>query len=71
MRVFYHSDQALHAPRQFMRLGELVATADVPARTEALLGALDRLGLSSELLPDHGRGPASAIHPAHYKDFLV
>lgn len=70
MRVFYHPDQALHAPRQFMRFGELAAPTDLPARTEALLAAIARLNLSPELPPDHGRGPAGAVHPAHYMDFL-
>lgn len=70
MHVFYHPDQALHAPRQFMRYGELAAPTDVPARTEALLDALRRLRLTLEAPKDHGRAPASAVHPVHYLDYL-
>ncbi|WP_306752526.1 histone deacetylase family protein [Paracoccus actinidiae] len=70
MRSFYHPDQALHAPQQFMRVGRLAAPTDIPARTQALLASLDRLGLVPEVPADHGREPAAAVHPAHYMDFL-
>lgn len=70
MRAFYHPDQSLHSPKQFMRFGELAAPTDVPARTDALLAALARLDISPEIPPDHGREPAGKIHPAHYMDYL-
>lgn len=70
MRSFYHPDQALHAPQQFMRTGRLAAPTDIPARTQALLAALDRLGLIVCVPADHGRDPASVIHPPHYMYFL-
>jgi acetoin utilization deacetylase AcuC-like enzyme len=70
MRAFYHPDQALHSPKQFMRFGELAAPTDVPARTEALLAALARLNISPETPPDYGREPAGKVHPAHYMDYL-
>ncbi|PWL18582.1 histone deacetylase family protein [Falsochrobactrum shanghaiense] len=70
MRAFYHPDQALHSPQQFMRYGVLADPTDIPVRTEKLLGALARLGVNVETPPDFGRAPAEAIHPVHYLDYL-
>lgn len=70
MRAFYHPDQALHSPQQFMRYGRLADPTDIPVRTEMLLGALGRLGVAPEQPSDFGRAPASTIHPAHYLDYL-
>jgi acetoin utilization deacetylase AcuC-like enzyme len=70
MRAFYHPDQALHSPQQFMRYGRLADPTDIPARTEKLLDALRRLGVALETPTDYGRVPAEAIHPAHYLDYL-
>lgn len=70
MRAFYHPDQALHSPRQFMRFGRLAEPTDIPVRTEKLLGALGRLGITAETPSDLGRAPAATIHPAHYLDYL-
>lgn len=70
MRAFYHPDQALHNPMQFMRFGRICDATDVPARTEELLAALSRLGITPEKSGDYGRAPAEAIHAAHYLDFL-
>lgn len=70
MRAFYHPDQALHDPRQFMRYGRLCPATDVPARTEELLKALARLGVAPETPRDHGCAAAEAVHPPHYLDYL-
>lgn len=70
MRVFYHPDQARHAPLQFMRYGELAAPTDVPARTDALLAALKGLDLALETPRDYGREAAGKVHPGHYMDYL-
>ena len=40
MRAFYHPDQAVHSPQQFMRYGRFVPIKDSPVRTERLIGAL-------------------------------
>ena len=45
MRAFYHPDQSLHDPQQYMRFGKIVAPKDLPERTEQLLGALKRHGI--------------------------
>ncbi|QJD17408.1 histone deacetylase family protein [Paracoccus sanguinis] len=70
MRAFYHPDQALHSPQQFMRTGRIASATDVPARTAELLAALDRLGVTPEAPADLGRSAAATIHPAHYLDYL-
>lgn len=70
MRAFYHPDQAIHNPLQFMRYGRICDATDVPARTEELLKALSRLGVTPEAPQDYGRAPAEAIHARHYLDYL-
>lgn len=70
MRAFYHPEQALHSPRQFMRIGRLADATDLPSRTEELVKALGRLGIELETPQDYGRGPAESVHPAHYLDYL-
>lgn len=70
MRAFYSPEQAIHSPQQFMRYGRLADPTDLPARTEKLLEALARLGITPEVPADLGREPASTIHPAHYIDYL-
>jgi len=49
MRAFYHPDQVLHDPRQFMRHGRFVPPKDVPARTAVLLQALRTRGIVPEV----------------------
>jgi acetoin utilization deacetylase AcuC-like enzyme len=70
MRAFYHPDQALHDPQQFMRYGRLVPPKDLPARTEELLGALAARGVAPETPGDHGLEPARGVHTASYLEFL-
>lgn len=70
MRAFYHPDQALHSPQQFMRIGRIAACTDVPERTAELLVALARLGVTPEVPHDYGRAPAETIHAPHYLDYL-
>lgn len=70
MRAFYHPDQALHSPQQFMRYGRLAEPTDLPVRTEQLLGTLQRLGIVTEVPADFGKEPALSIHPQYYLDYL-
>lgn len=70
MRAFYHPDQALHDPLQFMRAGRIAAPTDVPARTERLLGALGQLGVTAEV-PSHQYDEARlAIHTSGFLRYL-
>ena len=70
IRAFYHPEQAIHNPQQFMRLGRISDATDVPARTEQLLAALNRMGISVQQPQDYRRQAAEAVHPPHYLDFL-
>jgi acetoin utilization deacetylase AcuC-like enzyme len=70
MRAFYHPDQALHDPLQFMRYGKLVSPKDVPERTTKLLGALERRGVKPERPAALGKAPALSVHAQSYVDFL-
>jgi acetoin utilization deacetylase AcuC-like enzyme len=70
MRAFYHCDQALHDPLQFMRYGRLVAPKDLPIRTEELLNALAARGIAPETPARHGAAPALGVHTPSYLKFL-
>ena len=70
MRAFYHPDQALHHPQQYMRFGRMVPVKDVPARIEKLLGALALHGIVPERPPSHDAAPALAVHTPDYLAFL-
>jgi acetoin utilization deacetylase AcuC-like enzyme len=70
MRAFYHPDQALHDPQQYMRFGRIVAPKDLPARTAELLAALGAYGIKPEPPAAHGIAPALGVHTPHYLHFL-
>lgn len=70
MRAFYHPDQVLHEPQQYMRFGRVVAPKDLPERTERLLYALARHAITPEVPDDFGTGPIAAVHSPEYLDFL-
>jgi len=70
MRAFYHPDQAIHSPVQFMRTGRICKATDVPERTTRLLDALARSGVTVEVPPALGDDTLMRVHPAHYLDFL-
>ena len=55
MRAFYHPDQSLHDPQQYMRFGQIVAPKDLPERTAQLLAALKAHGMAPELPAACGR----------------
>ena len=70
MRAFYHPDQALHDPLQFMRAGRIAAPTDVPARTERLLGALSRLGVTPEQPSQQYDEARLAVHTPGFLGYL-
>lgn len=70
MRAFYHPEQALHAPQQYMRLGRIAAPMDLPERTERLLAALAANGIAPEEPPSISPAPLLAVHDEGYLDFL-
>ncbi|MDP3254388.1 MAG: histone deacetylase family protein [Bosea sp. (in: a-proteobacteria)] len=70
MRAFYHPDQSMHDPQQYLRFGAVVAPKDLPERTARLLAALERHGIAPERPAAHGKGPVLAIHDAGFVHFL-
>lgn len=70
MRAFYHPDQSLHDPQQFMQVGRIREPKDLPSRTEVLLAALAKRSITPEKPADYGVEPALAIHTKPYLDFL-
>ncbi len=71
MRAFYHPDQALHDPQQYMQIGRVVAPKDLPVRTEMLLGTLAARGIGVERPAEYGLEPILAVHAPQYVDFLI
>ena len=70
MRAFSHPDQLRHTPRFFLQRGQLRPNFEVPARAEALLAALGRLGLPPETAAAPARAALEAVHAPDYLDFL-
>lgn len=70
MQAFYSPAQALHTPRQFMKLGKLVPAPDLPGRAQALALALQKAGLDVSEPPEMGREPLEQVHAPHYLDYL-
>ena len=70
MRAFYHPDQALHDPLQYMRFGRVVAPKDLPVRTARLLAALESRGSRPERPAASGVEPILRVHTAGFVEFL-
>jgi len=51
MRAFYHPDQSLHDPQQYLRYGRVVAPKDLPERTARLLAAANAWCALAETRP--------------------
>ncbi|MGI9480868.1 MAG: histone deacetylase family protein, partial [Hyphomicrobiales bacterium] len=70
MRAFFHPDQSLHDPKQFMRVGKISDPQDVPARTEKLLKGLAAAAVTVEAPEDAGLEPVRKVHNPGYLEFL-
>ena len=70
MKAFYHPDQRAHDPKHFLSSGAPQPNPEQPARVDALLGALERLGVPVDAPGDAGMGPLAAIHTSEYLRFL-
>ena len=70
MKVFHHPAQRAHDPKHFLSSGAPKPNPEQPGRVDALLGAVDRLGLAAETPADHGLGPIAAVHTSEYVAFL-
>ena len=70
MRAFFHPDQQLHVPQQFMRAGRISTPTELPSRAESLLTALERRQIRIETPKDYGLAPALTVHTSDYLDYL-
>ncbi|MBV0891955.1 histone deacetylase family protein [Paracoccus sp. Z118] len=69
MRAFYHPEQVLHDPQQYMRLGRVSAPRDIPERTDRLLQALSRKG--AEVERPGALESLAAIHAVHTPEYVA
>ncbi|MFB9969194.1 histone deacetylase family protein [Pseudoroseomonas cervicalis] len=70
MRAFAHPDQSRHAPQFFLQRGQVRPHFEVPARAEALLGALHAMRLAVETPATVAPEALHAVHDADYVRFL-
>jgi acetoin utilization deacetylase AcuC-like enzyme len=64
------TDHAAHDPDRFTVPGDARAYWEVPARADALAGALIAGGLAMKPAGDHGLAPIARVHDAGYLSFL-
>ncbi|QDL93044.1 histone deacetylase family protein [Paroceanicella profunda] len=70
MQTVFHDAQRAHDPKNFLTSGVRKPNPEQPARIDALMGAVTRLGHEVVTPADHGLGPVAAIHTAEYISFL-
>lgn len=70
MIAVFDPAQRAHDPQFFLSSGAQQPCPEKPARIDALLGAVRRLGLPVVAPPDCGMGPIRAVHPERYLTFL-
>jgi acetoin utilization deacetylase AcuC-like enzyme len=70
MITVFDAAQRAHDPQMFLSSGAPQPCPEKPARIDALLGAVQRLGTPVAAPPDHGIGPIQAVHPTRYLTFL-
>jgi acetoin utilization deacetylase AcuC-like enzyme len=64
------TDHAAHDPDRFTLAGDVRRYWEIPARADALLGALRAGGLATRPAGSHGLAPISRIHDQDYLTFL-
>ncbi len=70
MRCFYHPEQSLHNPLQYLRYGRVVDPKDLPIRTEQLLNAVKKHEIRI-IQPDAcGTEPLVNVHTQDFINFL-
>lgn len=70
MKVVFSNAQRAHDPQMFLSSGAPKPCPEKPARIEALLGGVNRLGLPVIAPPDAGMAAIRAVHPDRYLGFL-
>jgi acetoin utilization deacetylase AcuC-like enzyme len=70
MKAVFHEAQRAHDPKHFLSSGAQQPNPEKPARIDALLGAVQAMGLAVEAPADGGLGPVAAVHTGEYLQFL-
>ena len=70
MKLFFTDVQLAHKPKQYMVHGRIVDPFENPNRAAALIGALEKAGLTRSDPGDFGREPILTVHADHYVAFL-
>ena len=70
MIILYHPGQRAHDPQFFLSSGAAKICPEQPARIDALLSGVHRLGLQIQTPTDQGLDAITAIHPERYLSFL-
>jgi acetoin utilization deacetylase AcuC-like enzyme len=70
MNVLFHEVQRAHDPKHFLSSGAPQPNPEKPARIDALLSAVQDLGLVVEAPGDLGLGPIGGVHTGEYLRFL-
>ncbi len=70
MRCFHAPETDRHDPEFRLTHGRVQPNAERAERARLLLDGLERLGLTTEVPPEHQRSALEAVHPARFLDFL-
>jgi acetoin utilization deacetylase AcuC-like enzyme len=70
MKLFFAETQLAHQPKQYMVHGRIVDPFENPNRAQALIAALEPLGLQRADPGDFGRRAILDVHEGHYVAFL-
>ncbi len=70
MIALFDDAQRAHDPQFFLSTGTQRPCPEQPARIDALLSGVRKLGLDIRAPRDHGMDAIAAIHPARYRTFL-
>ncbi|MCK8786330.1 histone deacetylase family protein [Roseomonas sp. NAR14] len=70
MQVFAHASHRGHSPQFFLQRGTVRRNFEVPARAEALLAAVQRMGLAPVTPPAATRAALERVHTPDYLEFL-
>ncbi len=71
MKLYYHPDQARHAPASFLLRGEWAPSPEGPVRADLMLEALGAAGHAvAQGLSDPGTQALLRVHSQRYIDFL-
>lgn len=70
MKTFFHPEQLLHNPQNYLSRGQLRKPQEVPDRAVAILQGVRALGFDVQQPADHGMAPLEAVHSEPFLKFL-